>query len=353
MDKRPLLVLLFFISTASAGAAQTPDTVRLRAAYDAVTALRSDYERSHGRFVNVNGIKMHYLEWGDARGTPLVWAHNTASAAYDIRAVAPRLAQAGYRVLAVDYRGHGQTHVDNYEFSIYDVADDLIGLLDSLHIPAAVFGGSVKGAFIAAAAYDQYRNRVLGLLLAEGGTFSMQWLYDHNAWVRDALTHDELPPAITGPSEFDVFRRIAAGQVPATGPIPTEGLLNALMRIGPTSGGQWGFLPGFSQMVTTTELLSTGPTRPSTFPLLQWSQNAMMPMVVFRRLHVPMTILDLQEQEDVLPVSDQNERLARAHPDLVVHRVYPDTHGAILQARPDWFVRDAVELLDRVRQRKP
>jgi len=353
MDKRPLLVLLFFISMASAGSAQAPDTVRLRAAYDAVTALRSDYERSHGRFVNVNGIKMHYLEWGDARGTPLVWAHNTASAAYDIRAVAPRLAQAGYRVLAVDYRGHGQTHVDNYEFSIYDVADDLIGLLDSLHIPAAVFGGSVKGAFIAAAAYDQYRNRVLGLLLAEGGTFSMQWLYDHNAWVRDALTHDELPPAITGPSEFDVFRRIAAGQVPATGPIPTEGLLNALMRIGPTSGGQWGFLPGFSQMVTTTELLSTGPTRPSTFPLLQWSQNAMMPMVVFRRLHVPMTILDLQEQEDVLPVSDQNERLARAHPDLVVHRVYPDTHGAILQARPDWFVRDAVELLDRVRQRKP
>ncbi len=353
MYKRRPLVLLFSISMASTASAQAPDSARLRAAYDAVTALRSDYERAHGRFVNVNGIKMHYLEWGDARGTPLVWAHNTASAAYDIRAVAPRLAQAGYRVLAVDYRGHGQTHVENYEFSIYDVADDLIGLLDSLHIPAAVFGGSAKGAFIGAAAYDQYRNRVLGLLLAEGGTFSMQWLYDHNAWARDALTYDELPPAITGPSEFDVFRRIAAGQVPATGPIPAEGLLNALMRIGPTSGGQWGFLPGFSQMVTTTELLSTGPSRPSTFPLLQWSQNAMIPMVVFRRLHVPMTILDLQEQQDVLPVSDQNERLARAHPDLVVHRVYPDTHGPILQARPDWFVRDAVELLDRVRQRRP
>ena len=353
MHQRRLWVLLLSISVASKAPAQAPDSARLRAAYDAATALRNDYERSHGRFVNVNGIRMHYLEWGDARGTPLVWAHNSASAAYDIRAVAPRLAQAGYRVLAVDYRGHGQTHVDNYEFSVYDVADDLVALLDSLHIPAAVFGGSAKGGFVAAAAYDQYRNRVLGLLLAEGGTFSMQWLYDHNAWVRDALTYDELPPVITGPSEFDVFRRIAAGQVPATGSIPTEALLNALMRIGPTTGGEWGFLPGFSQMVTTTELLSTGPSRPSTFPLLQWSQNAMIPMVVFRRLQVPMTILDLQEPKDVLPVTDQNERLARAHPDLVVHKIYPDSHGAILSARPDWFVRDAAELLDRVRQRKP
>lgn len=353
MYRRRMWVVLLSISMAPEASAQAPDSARLRAAYGAVTALRTDYERSHGHFVNVNGIRMHYLEWGDVRGTPLVWAHNSASSAYDIRAVAPRLAQAGYRVLAVDYRGHGQTHVDNYEFSVYDVADDLIGLLDSLHIPAAVFGGSSKGGFIAAAVYDQYRNRVLGLLMAEGGTFSTQWLYDHNAWVRDALTYDELPPPITGPSEFDVFRRIAGGQVPATGAIPTEALLNALMRIGPTSGGEWGFLPGFSQMVTTTELLATGPSRPSTFPLLQWSQMSMIPMVVFRRLSVPMTILDLQEPQDMLPVTDQNERLARAHPDLVVHKIYPDSHGPILQARPDWFVRDATELLDRVRQRKP
>src|SRR6476620_7847435 len=112
MYKRPVFVLLFSISLASTGSAQTPDTARLRAAYDAVTALRSDYERSHGRFVNVNGIKMHYLEWGDARGTPLVWAHNTASAAYDIRAVAHRRGQLGILVLLMPGRGYGALLVD-------------------------------------------------------------------------------------------------------------------------------------------------------------------------------------------------------------------------------------------------
>ena len=63
----------------SSGLAQTIDTARVRAAYSAVTALRNDYERSHGRFVTVNGIKMHYLEWGAPKGVPLVWAHGSAS----------------------------------------------------------------------------------------------------------------------------------------------------------------------------------------------------------------------------------------------------------------------------------
>ena len=49
---------------------------------------------------------MHYLEWGEQNGIPLVWAHGSASTGYEIRAVAPRLVQAGYRVLSVDYRGH-------------------------------------------------------------------------------------------------------------------------------------------------------------------------------------------------------------------------------------------------------
>src|SRR5262245_29679264 len=145
---RPTTLFLALISTMGPATIRSQDTARVREAYAAVTALRSDYERQFGRFVTVNGIRMHYLEWGDKNGVPLVWAHGNATSAYEIRAVAPRLVQAGYRVLAVDYRGHGQTRVTNYDFTIHHIADDLIGLLDSLKIPAAVFGGSNKGGFI-------------------------------------------------------------------------------------------------------------------------------------------------------------------------------------------------------------
>src|SRR5690348_1335227 len=96
--------------------AQTVDTAAVRAAYARVVAYRDSMERAHGHFVAVDGIRMHYLEWGDTKGVPLVWAHGSGSDGYELRQVAPRLAEAGYRVLAVDYRGHGRTRVKDINF---------------------------------------------------------------------------------------------------------------------------------------------------------------------------------------------------------------------------------------------
>jgi pimeloyl-ACP methyl ester carboxylesterase len=344
------IVLPSLVLVTSSGRSQTIDTTRVRAAYVAVTALRNDYERSHGRFVTVNGIRMHYLEWGDRNGVPLVWAHGSASSGYEIRAVAPRLVQAGYRVLAVDYRGHGLTRVTDYDFGIHHIADDLIGLLDSLRIPAAIFGGASKGGFVAAAVYDHYPNRVLGLLMADGGTWSNQWIFDRQSPEQTRRQMADPLPLITGASELDVFQRVV-GDIPP-GDLRMEWLFDMLMRIGPSENGEWTFLPGYDRMMGSSAATFAGVTRPTTLPPLQWSQHAMIPRMVFRRLHVPMMILDPQEERDHLPVTDQNERLAKDHPDLVIHRLYPQSGHNILQSRPDWFVRDATELLDRVRRRR-
>ena len=101
---RPIALILALAATLAPATvrSQAVDTARVRAAHAKVTAMRDGIERAHGRFVTVKGIRMHYLEWGDAKGVPLVWAHGSGSRAYEIRAVAPRLVEAGYRVLAVD-----------------------------------------------------------------------------------------------------------------------------------------------------------------------------------------------------------------------------------------------------------
>ncbi|HJU76141.1 MAG TPA: alpha/beta hydrolase [Gemmatimonadaceae bacterium] len=350
MTRFILPVVLGHALLTSSALSQTIDTARVRAAYDSVTARRNAYEKSHGRFAQVNGIKMHYLEWGAPNGVPLVWAHGSASSAYEIRAVAPRLVQAGYRVLAVDYRGHGLTHVTSYDFTIHHIADDLIGLLDHLKIPAAVFGGASKGGFVAAAVYDHYPNRVLGLLMSDGGTWSNQWVFDRQTpdEIRRFIT--DPVPQITGASEFDVFLRVV-GALDPTWESRMDWLFEMLMRIGRDDKGEWAFLPGFDRLMGSGQIILSGVTRPTTLPPLQWSQHAMMPRAVFRRLHVPMMILDPQEARDHLPVTDQNERLAKDHPDLIVHRIYPESGHNIFMSRPDWFVRDAVELLGRVRSR--
>jgi pimeloyl-ACP methyl ester carboxylesterase len=348
---RPAMLIVAVSSTLGPSTlrSQSVDTSRVRAAFAAVTALRDDYERQHGHFVTANGIRMHYLEWGDKNGVPLVWAHGNATSAYEIRAVAPRLAQSGYRVLAVDYRGHGLTRVTDYDFTIHHIADDLIALLDSLKIPAAIFGGSNKGGFVAAAVYDHYPNRVLGLLMADCGTWSSQWIIDRQTPEEARQRMSDPIPLITGPSEFDVFRRVA-GDIPP-GDVPAEPLLDMLERIGPVDGA-WAFLPAFDRMVASNEAMATGLTRPTTLPPLQWSEQALIPRAVFRHLHVPMMILDPQDDRDVAPATDQNERLAKDHPDLVTVRIYAQTRQSAVQSRPDWFVRDAVELLDQVRRRR-
>ena len=346
-----LIALPCLVLASSSVLAQTKATPQARAAYARVVAVRDSLERSHGHFVAVNGIRMHYLEWGDAKGAPLVWAHGSGSRAYEIRALAPRLVQAGYRVLAVDVRGHGPTRVKNYDFGIYHVADDLVGLLDSLRIPAAVFGGASLGAFHAAAVYDQYPDRVLGLLMADGGTFSPQWIYDRQTpeEIRRNLP-DPLPP-ITGATEFDVFLKLVGHIPPDSLPGRTDWMFEMLMRIWPAESG-WAFLAGMDRMTTWGEALLPGLTHPTTLPPPVRSVHAIIPRMVFRNLHVPMMILDPQDERDVFPATDQNERLAKDHPDLVIHRIYRPGKHNILQATPDWFVRDAVALLDRVRGRR-
>ena len=343
----------WLVLASSSALAQAKETPQARAAYANVVARRAEFERAHGRYVRVDGIRMHYLEWGDAKGVPLVWAHGSGSDGYELLAVAPRLAEAGYRVLAVDYRGHGQTRVKDVDFGIYHIADDLVAMLDSLRIPAAVFGGASKGGSVAAAVYDQHPTRVLGLLMADGGTWSLQWIYDRMSPEQLRKTVSDPLPIITGASEFEVFQKIV-------GDMSAEDLqkreqsgwtFDMLRRIGRDMSGQWAFLPDFEALMGKLGMESVT-TKPTMIPPLQWSENAMIPRMMFRDLHVPMMILDPQSEPDPRPVADQHERLVKDHPTLVIHRIYPQTGHNVLNDRPDWFVRDAIELLDVVRKRQ-
>jgi pimeloyl-ACP methyl ester carboxylesterase len=275
----PCLVL-----ASSRALAQASATPQARAAYARVVAVRDSMERAHGHFVTVSGIRMHYLEWGDANGVPLVWAHGSGSDGYELRHVARRLAEAGYRVLAVDYRGHGQTRVKDVNFGIYHIADDLVGLLDSLRIPAAVFGGASKGGSVAAAVYDQHPTRVLGLLMADGGTWSLQYMYDRETPEQIRQSISDPLPQITGASELEVFQKIV-GDMSADELQKRERsgwTFDMLRRIGRDISGTWAFLPDFEALMGK---LGMAPTtmKPTMVPPLQWSENAMIPLGRLRR----------------------------------------------------------------------
>jgi alpha-beta hydrolase superfamily lysophospholipase len=60
------------------------------------------------RFVEANRLRHHLLEWSGSGPTVLL-LHGFLEHAHAWDFVAPRIAAAGYRVMALDWRGHGDT----------------------------------------------------------------------------------------------------------------------------------------------------------------------------------------------------------------------------------------------------
>jgi pimeloyl-ACP methyl ester carboxylesterase len=93
----------------------------------------------------VNGISLHYIRMGN--GPPVVLLHGgLANADYwgnQIKALMPH-----HTVIAVDSRGHGRSTRDDRPYGYDLMGDDVVALLDTLHIQAADIVGWSDGAII-------------------------------------------------------------------------------------------------------------------------------------------------------------------------------------------------------------
>jgi pimeloyl-ACP methyl ester carboxylesterase len=105
-------------------------------------------------FIRINGLRLHYLEWGDSRLPPVVLLHGGSAHAHWWDFFAPALAES-YHVLALDLRGHGDSeHADPPAYRVEDYVDDLAKFiatlkLDHVHLIGHSLGGMVATAFAA------------------------------------------------------------------------------------------------------------------------------------------------------------------------------------------------------------
>lgn len=79
---------------------------------------------------------------------------------------AEEVADAGYRVLNLDNRGHGRSGPHRHRFTIWDMADDLVAVLDDAGVDDAVLIGLSVGGFAALRTALRHRSRVRALVLA-------------------------------------------------------------------------------------------------------------------------------------------------------------------------------------------
>ena len=101
------------------------------------------------RFIEANGIRMRVAEQG--AGPVVLLCHGFPESWYSWRHQLKALADAGYRAVAPDMRGYGQTdRPDEIErYTLLHLVGDMVGLLDALAVETAVIAGHDWGAPVA------------------------------------------------------------------------------------------------------------------------------------------------------------------------------------------------------------
>ncbi len=113
-------------------------------------------------FVNVNGIRLHSLDWGGS-GPELLFLAGRGCNAHIYDRFAPRFT-SNFHVLALTRRGHGQSDYPDTGYDIDTLTDDIRLFLDSLQIEHVfLVGHSLAGIELSHFA-AQYPDRVLGLV---------------------------------------------------------------------------------------------------------------------------------------------------------------------------------------------
>lgn len=130
----------------------------------------------HDRWIEVDGRQLHLLDWGDPADPPVLLLHGLTENAHTYHEVAPWLVAAGWRVVALDWIGHGDSDAPVGTVDLGLLAKDALAVVEALGLERPGLIGHSMGGRVT-------------LLLA--GTHPARWRW---AVVEDA------PPSLTAQS---------------------------------------------------------------------------------------------------------------------------------------------------------
>jgi pimeloyl-ACP methyl ester carboxylesterase len=121
-------------------------------------------KRRGARGTEIEAIDLAIYEEGS--GPAVVMCHGFPELAYSWRHQVAALSGSGFRAIAVDQRGYGESGCPDpiTDYDLEHLAADMVGLLDALEIDRAVFAGHDWGGFVAWAMPVLYPERTRGVI---------------------------------------------------------------------------------------------------------------------------------------------------------------------------------------------
>jgi pimeloyl-ACP methyl ester carboxylesterase len=121
---------------------------------------------AHAETVPVNGMNIYYEISGE--GDPLIVLPGAYMAIPDMGEIIPMLAKT-HKVIAMEFQGHGRTEDIDRPITYENLADDVAGLMDALHIEKADVFGYSMGAGAAIQLTIRHPEKVDQLISASAG----------------------------------------------------------------------------------------------------------------------------------------------------------------------------------------
>jgi pimeloyl-ACP methyl ester carboxylesterase len=133
------------------------------------------------RFVTVNGLRIHYVDWGSPDKPPLLLIHGLDRIARTFDHLAPHFTSR-YRVIAMDMRGHGDSdwHPDG-RYLVEDHVSDVEGLAAQLKLRNIVLWGNSTGGRVAQVFAGLHPDLVSHLIAEDVGPERPQQISDSYA----------------------------------------------------------------------------------------------------------------------------------------------------------------------------
>ncbi|MES3517488.1 MAG: alpha/beta hydrolase [Natronomonas sp.] len=121
------------------------------------------------RFLDVDGVELHYSEWGNSEAPPVVCLHGLSRVGRDFDPLAAEL-ESDYRVLCPDLPGRGLSEWTPARYAPTAMIELLVGFCDALELPSLrVVGTSMGGSLGMRLAAGSLSDRIDALVVNDVG----------------------------------------------------------------------------------------------------------------------------------------------------------------------------------------
>jgi esterase len=146
------------------------------------------------RFITVNGLRLHYLDWGSPDKPPFIMLHGISRVAHQFDHLAP-VFMRDYHVIAIDMRGHGDSAWSpEGAYLVEDYVKDLEAFADQLKLRGLTLLGNSTGGRVVQVYAGLHPDRVSRLISEDVGpertndiaaAFTRQVRQEENGWASE------------------------------------------------------------------------------------------------------------------------------------------------------------------------